>query len=244
MLDNNIAYINKYSKAKQSLDFFAKFVEPKEIDTVLDLQEFIYDRILNKEIFVKDNREDFYEALENEGRIFGIYTSQNRLIAYRFITIPGNNVRNMGNDVALPYSEFHKVVHLESTVVHPDFRGLGLQKLTLDYATKWAIAKGYRYLFCTVSPYNPISLKNIMSGELKVRDLKKKYGNETHRGYWRYILERDLSVTCEDCWPKFTFCAIEEIEVQQKLIFEGFVGHHYLKDSQRIAYAKCLCNKK
>ncbi|MGB5823649.1 MAG: GNAT family N-acetyltransferase [Proteocatella sp.] len=133
------------------------------------------------------------------------------------------------------------MIHLETTVVHPDFRGLGLQKLTLDYATKWSIAKGYRYMFCTVSPYNPISLNNIMSGGLKVRDLKKKYGNEEHPGYLRYILSRDLNVSCNDCWPKFKFCPITDIDTQKKLIETGFVGHHYLKSSQRMAYAKCLC---
>lgn len=241
MIINNISLVNKHSETKQSLDFYAKYVEPEELDTVLALQNFIYEKIINKEIFVRDSREEIVEALENKGRIFGIYTTEDRLIAYRFITIPGQSERNMGNDVYLPSSEFHKVVHLETTVVHPDFRGLGLQKLTLDYATKWTIAKGYRYLFCTVSPYNPISLNNIMAGGLKVREIKKKYGNEEHSGYLRYILSRDLSVSCNDCWPNFQFCPITDIEAQRKLIDKGFVGHHYLKDSQRIAYAKCLC---
>lgn len=233
--------VDKHKKPKQSVDFIVKFVEKDELKKVLTLQNYIYDRIENKEIFVRDEYNDFIEAFENGGRIFGIYTPNGRLIAYRFISIPGNSKKNMGYDVHLPESEHHKVVHLETTVVHPDFRGLGLQKLTLDYAIKWTIAKGYRYLLCTVSPYNPFSLKNIMSGELKVRDLKLKYGNENHPGYLRYILARDLGVNCSDCWPKFTLCEITDINSQKKLIDSGYVGHHYLKGTKRIAYARCTC---
>lgn len=241
MIIDNISLINKHSTTKQNMDFYAKYVQHEELNTVLELQDYIYERIVNKEIFVKDSREDFLEAFENEGRIFGIYTKENRLIAYRFITIPGSCKKNMGNDVYLPASEFHKVVHLETTVVHPEFRGMGLQKLTLDYATKWSIAKGYRYLFCTVSPYNPVSLNNIMGGGLKVRELKKKYECEEHPGYLRYVLFRDMSVSCSECWPEFKFCSINDIEAQKKLIDKGYVGHHYLKGTQRVAYAKCLC---
>ncbi|MGB5823647.1 MAG: hypothetical protein WBH44_06200 [Proteocatella sp.] len=97
MIIDNISLVNKHSETKQNLDFYAKYVESEELNTVLALQEFIYERIVNKEIFVRDNREEFLEALENKGRIFGIYTTQGRLIAYRFITIPGNDERNMGN---------------------------------------------------------------------------------------------------------------------------------------------------
>lgn len=241
MVGNSISLVNKHSKAKQNMDFYVKYVELKEIPEVLKLQDYIYEKITRKEIFVRDTEEDLVEALNDKGIIFGIYTNEGRLAAYRFINVPGESSHNMGHDVYLPKSEFHKVVHLETTVVHPDFRGLGLQKLTLDYATKWSVANGYRYLFCTVSPYNPVSLNNIMGGELKVRNLKKKYPTEEHDGYLRYILSRDLSVICKDCWPKFIFCNIEDIESQMKLIESGYTGHHFLKSSQSIAYAKCMC---
>lgn len=241
MVGNSISLVNKHSKAKQNMDFYVKYVEPKEIPEVLKLQDYIYEQITRKEIFVRDTEEELIAALNDKGIIFGIYTNEGRLAAYRFINVPGENSHNMGNDVYLQKSEFHKVVHLETTVVHPDFRGLGLQKLTLDYATKWSVANGYRYLFCTVSPYNPVSLNNIMSGELKVRNLKKKYATKEHDGYLRYILSRDLSVICKDCWPKFIFCNIEDIESQNKLIESGYTGHHFLKSSQSIAYAKCMC---
>ena len=241
MIAENISLVNRHSNTKKSMDFYAKYVEASELEIVLALQEYIYERIPNKEIFVKDTVEDFLEAFENNGRIFGIYTNEGRLIAYRFITVPGESSKNMGNDLYLPHSEFHKVVHLETTVVHPDFRGMGLQRLTLDYAIKWTIANGYRYLFCTVSPYNPVSLYNIMSGGLKIKALKMKYGNDEHPGYLRYVLFRDLSVSCAECWPEFTMMPILDIEGQQKMIDKGYTGHHYLKNTQSIAYAKCIC---
>ena len=241
MIAENLSLINTYAKTKPSMDFYAKYVEFSELENVLALQQYIYDRIPNKEIFVRDTMDDFIEAFENQGRIFGIYTNEGRLIAYRFITVPGESPKNMGNDLYLPRSEFHKVVHLETTVVHPDFRGRGMQRLTLDYATKWAAAHGFRYLFCTVSPYNPVSLNNIMSGGLKVKDLKLKYGNDEHPGYLRYVLFRDLSISCAECWPDFTMLPILDIEGQQKMLEKGFTGHHFLKTSQSIAYAKCSC---
>lgn len=241
MVGSNISLVNKHSKAKENVDFYVKYVEQKDVPEVLKLQDYIYERIPLKEIFVRDTEEDLRKAIDDKGIIFGIYTKDDRLAAYRFINVPGETEHNMGADLYLPKSEYHKVVHLETTVVHPDFRGLGLQRLTLDYAVKWTVAKGYRYLFCTVSPYNPVSLNNIMSGGLKARHLKKKYGNEEHDGYLRYILYRDLSVVCDECWPDFIFCSISDIEGQKKLIESGYTGHHFLKSSQSIAYAKCRC---
>lgn len=241
MIGSSISLVNRHSKTKQNVDFYVKYIEPTEINEVLELQDYIYDRLEIKEIFVRDTEAELRNALADKGIIFGIYTKEGRLAAYRFINVPGENENNMGKDLYMPKSEYHKVVHLETTVVHPDFRGLGLQKLTLDYAIKWTIANGYRYLFCTVSPYNPVSLNNIMAGGLKARHLKKKYATDEHDGYLRYILYRDLSVICYDCWPKFVFCNINDIERQIKLIESGYTGHHFLKKTQSIAYAKCTC---
>lgn len=241
MVGTNISLVNKHSNPKENVNFYVKYVEPNEIPEVLKLQNNIYDKIERKEIFVKDTEEELTSAIKDKGKIFGIYTKDGQLAAYRFINVPGENSHNMGKDLCLPKAEYNKVVHLETTVVHPDFRGLGLQKLTLDYATKWSIANGYRYLFCTVSPYNPVSLNNIMAGGLKARNLKKKYATEEHDGFLRYILYRDLSVICGDCWPKFIFCDINDIECQCKLIESGYAGHHFLKKNQTMAYAKCMC---
>ena len=59
MIAENLSLINTYSKTKPSMDFYAKYVEFSELENVLALQQYIYDRIPNKEIFVRDTMDDF-----------------------------------------------------------------------------------------------------------------------------------------------------------------------------------------
>src|SRR5699024_1882774 len=138
-------------------------------------------------------------------------------------------------DINLNKNELLKVAHLETTVVHPDYRGNNLQHrlgtIMIDLATQ----KGLTQLTCTVSPLNYYSLRNNMNNGLKIKALKPKYG-----GMLRYILHKKLN-TDTDYGKKLDTINIfmEDIEEQIRLLKNGYIGFE-LHEDRTIDYIKFL----
>lgn len=173
-------------------------------------------------------------------KILGVFNEHNDLIAYRYVGFPGYDEKNLGYDINLNEKELGKVVHLETTVVHPDYRGNGLQSTTLEQMIPVVKNMGYMHLLCTVSPQNFYSLFNIMKNGLKIKALKKKYGtdNSGKDGLWRFILHRNLEPVSLLNPREIFKTAISDINRQEKLIKEGFIGYWLLKESRELSYIR------
>lgn len=230
--------INKETLTYERYDI--KFVERHQLKDVLLLQEYIYELLPIKEIFVKDTEEELIDALERGGKIFGVFNEEQRLISYRFISFPNASDKNMGREIGLQENELSEVVHLETTLVHPDYRGNQLQKKTLEVAVKYIEALGYRHLICTVSPYNIFSLTNIIDSGLQIKALKKKYGTAFHEGYLRYILHKDLVYPIAPILSESKATRIDDFDMQKKLIKNGYIGYKVKKDVKKIEYAQIV----
>lgn len=214
-----------------------RLVETQEMDKVCRLQQTVYDALPNKNLLYMDSEADMLDALYSGGKILGVFTAEEALIAYRYISLPGDSAENLGRDIWLPSRELERVVHLETTVVHPDYRGNKLQKRTLDKVFELIEPMDVSHVMCTISPFNVYSLKNIMSGGLRIKALKKKYGDaEGGNGMWRFILHRDLK--SEQLMRAMDSKAVrmEALETQQALIHEGYVGHTLLPAHRVIQY--------
>ena len=133
-----------------------------------------------------------------------------------------------------------KVAHLETTVVHPEYRGNSLQSLTLQQAIPMVKDLGYSHLLCTVSPQNIYSLYNIIKNGLRIKALKKKYGSEKDGkdGLWRFILHRNLEPRAVRKVSQNFGIPIGDLERQSKLIDEGFVGLWLYKESKTLNYVR------
>lgn len=111
------------------------------------------------------------------------------LIAFHTAVVPGaSSPDNLGIDVGLPTEALGQVAHLENCVVHPDFRGNGLQRLLAVHLIEALAADGIRYLCETVAPGNWPSIKSTLDNGLIMTALKKKYGE-----HWRYLFVRDTT---------------------------------------------------
>lgn len=232
--------IRKNEDSKMEEAFEMRFVNKHELDLVLELQALIYDGITRKEIFVRDTYEELINALDHNGRIFGVFNERNHLISYRFISFPGVSSSNMGRDIGLSKESLDKVVHLETTVVHPDYRGNKLQSITLKEALRYIDKKNHHHLICTVSPYNPHSLKNIMEAGLQIKALKQKYGSHGDPGVWRFILHKN---TLEDpiAVPEGGILFnLEDLKPQKYLIEKGFIGYKLKTDNKIVHYTKMM----
>jgi ribosomal protein S18 acetylase RimI-like enzyme len=179
-----------------------------------------------------------YEDLKNGAKVIGVRNNRGKLISYRYIGFPGKDSRNLGYDINLPKDELDSVVHLETTVVKPIYRGNNLQSLTLEIATELVKEEGYKHLLCTVSPYNFFSLYNVMKNGLKIKKLKKKYARtENEEGMWRFILHRDLKNPYSNP-VDLVVSKWANLEKQKELIEDGYIGFEIFKDTRLLNYMK------
>lgn len=219
-------------------EYTTSLLTKDSLNEVIELQLLVYDGIDNKEILYLDSYEAMYEDLKNGAKIIGVRNSKGKLISYRYIGFPGKDSRNLGYDIHLPIDELDGVVHLETTVIEPIYRGNNLQSLTLGLATQLVKEEGYKHLLCTVSPYNFHSLYNVMKNGLKIKKLKKKYAkNPKEEGIWRFILHRDLNNPYSNP-VDLVVSKWANLKKQMELIENGYIGYEIFKDTQLLNYIK------
>lgn len=237
MILNQGYLVKRKSDARHVESYTMRLVEAREIDAVMKLQNLVYEGLPNKEVLYKDTKFEMLDDLYNGAKIIGVFNSVDQLISYRYISFPRHSSKNLGRDISLNLSELDKVVHLETTLVDPMYRGNRLQSLTLEKAIEIIEPMDMKHIMCTVSPYNLFSLFNIMSAGLNIKALKKKYGVEYDDGMWRFILHKDLSIDLRNCFDDTKHLKMDRIHEQKKLIENGYIGYNLVKESQMIQYS-------
>lgn len=219
--------------------YYMKTIGEAELPDVQHLQQYVYDKLPNKDVLVTDSYDTMVRDLEQGGVIIGVYSGSGELVAYRFVTFPQSVEHNLGADLHLSKSALKRVAHLETTLVHPAYRGNSLQSDTLGAALPIIAQKGYQHILCTVSPLNPYSLYNVMSHGLKIKALKRKYASagETD-GLWRFILHRDLEARQGHKIEEWFNIGLSELEHQAELIKAGFVGTWLDREASSLQYVK------
>jgi GNAT superfamily N-acetyltransferase len=217
-----------------------RLIVQQELEEVVALQELVYSKLPNKQVLYMDSYDEMLTDMKLGAKIVGVFNQNQDLIAYRYVGFPGYDDKNLGYDINLPQKELGKVVHLETTVVHPDYRGNGLQSLTLQQMIPVVKEMGYKHMLCTVSPQNYFSLFNIMKNGLKIKALKRKYGdvNSGKDGLWRFILHRNLEPVSLLNPRELLKTSISDLEKQEKLIKEGFIGYWLFTESKELSYVR------
>jgi len=205
---------------KDLVEYKMMFLNEIHLDDILALQDEVFKALEDPDTFVPDTKEFIEKSIlpPKQGRIIGIFTYDG-LIAYRTINFPGEDEKNLGRDIDLSKEDLDKVAHLESTVVHPNYRGNKLQSKMLPHTIKIIKDLGYNFILTTISPYNYPSLKNVMDHKLTIIDLKFRDGE--YGGKLRYLLFVDLNNTDKN----FTDSIIvknTDVLKQQKLLKKGY----------------------
>lgn len=233
-------HLTRKDESKNILEpYIIRMIGMGELFEVEALQQRVYRDLKRKDVLVTDSYEAMAGDLEAGGQILGAYNGSGELIAYRFISFPKLGEHNLGRDLNLGTEMLTKVAHLETTVVHPFYRGNGLQSETLELAFPIIQGKGYRHVLCTVSPMNPHSLYNVMSNGLKIKALKRKYATDHEpNGLWRFVLHKDLEAKSQAKILDWAHVSMSDILFQEKLISEGFVGNWLLREQQQLQYIR------
>ncbi|WP_422485559.1 hypothetical protein [Gudongella sp. DL1XJH-153] len=229
-------------------NYTAKLVSYEALHHMVDLIQRVYDALPNKEVLFVDSYEDMKQDIDEGAKIIGVYGEENQMIAYRYVSFPGLQDRNLGYDVGVPKDELDKVCQLETTVVDPPYRGNNLQYMTLSMMKPIVATEGYKHMVCTISPYNYFSVNNIMRHGLKIKDLKKKYGTlpDNSDGIWRYILHGRIDQKINTPIEKMVNVPMTMIEKQKELLETGFIGHELHRDQSLdyVQYSSLLENSR
>lgn len=238
ILMNNViesGQIRKYWKSSsKELAYDLMLLDESYLIKLMNLQEIIVQNLSDPELFHADSIHFIRDHIHKRGRIIGVI-SEKRLIAYRIVAFPGNDHDNLGIDLKLPKAEFTKVAHLDSFVVHPDYRGNLLQFKTLSPTVRIIRDLNCDHLCATVSPKNYPGVSNLLKGGLVIKELKEKYG-----GKLRYILYQNLKQSINrDIEHKIAVINTDR-EEQEKALMQGYYGYKARKKAEgfEIVYGK------
>lgn len=198
--------------------FEVKVLNPNDLSKLLALQKVVYDSLPNKDILQPLSDDEFLYILEGQGLLIGAFVAE-ELIAFRAVLEPELDAEHLGYAIGLVNdSDLQRVLYQEISIVHPEFRGHGLQKTLAAIIMQQIDTANYDYIAATVMPYNIASLKDKFSQGFYIAGLKYAYGAKL-----RYVFAGDLHNDPMFSEEKITL-SMGDAEAQQKLLKKGFVG--------------------
>ncbi|MEH7525256.1 GNAT family N-acetyltransferase [Bacillus sp. JJ1503] len=207
-------------KEGQKIPFVVQPLTMADVARILNVQDQVISHLNGKNTLQPLTEEEFRYILEGNGMMIGAFVD-GELIAFRALLVPVMDEEHLGIDIGLSESELPKVIYQEISNVLPDYRGNQLQKTLAGLIMK-ELSKddhGYRYVCCTVAPFNIPSLKDKFSQGMRIASLKEKYG-----GSLRYIFVKDLVEIIEPDWSESLFIPMGDTQAQQIKLSEGWRG--------------------
>lgn len=152
-----------------------------------NLMQEVYNRLEDKNIYVCDDLEYVQTYIVDRGFAVVACNISGKIAASFVFRYPMLQADNLGRDIGLAEEELPKVVHMESAVVLPEYRGQGLQYKMLQYAEKIIDTSKFRYFMATVSPDNPASYKTFEKSGYQLIMTKEKYNGLKRRIYCKIV---------------------------------------------------------
>lgn len=191
-----------------------------DLDLVLKVQEQVIQVLKDRETLQPLTREEFQYILEGNGLMIGSFVG-GELIAFRALLVPVADDEHLGWDIGLSEAELSQVIYQEISNVLPAYRGNQLQKILARVIMEELGRQKhpYRYICCTVAPFNIPSLKDKFAQGMQIAALKEKYG-----GRLRYIFVKDLKEGEESAWKETITIPMSDIETQKQKLAKGWRG--------------------
>ena len=156
----------------------------EEAEAVYRLQNEVRAMMPNPELFMPDTLENIQSYLEHD-LCLGAWDGE-RLGAYFILRYCGHSEHNYAAFMGIPEAEWDHWANADSVIVHPDWRGNGLQRILLEDALP-LLRPGIVGIGATVSPGNPYSLNNAKASGFEIVCRREMYG-----GHDRYLLAKHL----------------------------------------------------
>ncbi|MFO1443315.1 GNAT family N-acetyltransferase [Bacillus sp. Bva_UNVM-123] len=213
-------YEGTLKKEEETQYFHVQILTSEHLQEILQVQAEVVSKLNNQSTLQPLTEEEFQYILDGHGLMLGAFVG-NELIAFRALLAPIIDDEHLGRDIGLKDDELPSVIYQEISNVLPAYRGNQLQK-TLAILIMEELAKqehSFRYVCCTVAPFNIPSLKDKFSQGMQIAALKVKYG-----GSLRYIFVQDLQHTNHLDWTETVYISMDDTSAQQLKLAEGFRG--------------------
>ncbi|MFG1480232.1 hypothetical protein V5F53_16490 [Xanthobacter sp. V4C-4] len=168
------------SAASPAVSLRARDLGPEHLDAVEHLHRLAVGPVARPEIVKPESRAYFEGILSGRGRVVGLLEGE-RLVAYGILQHDHTPADGPHRLLKLPVET--AVGRLAGASVHPDYRGLGLQRRVI--AERVAAAPPHMVLFSTAAPVNAPSWSNLLSGGFPIVGIERFFG-----GYARYVMVR------------------------------------------------------
>ncbi|MCG1028474.1 GNAT family N-acetyltransferase [Virgibacillus halodenitrificans] len=216
-MEESIIEHGKLQKSREPFEI--RLLAMKNMDEILLLQEVVRQTVTQSDSLQPLSEEEFENILSGNGFMIGIYVKEN-LIAFRAMLIPPvDDPEHLGSDAGLTDEAKRSMMYSEISVVHPEFRGNGLQTQMGKVVMEKIDKSRFRYVATTVAPFNIPSLKDKIALGMKIIALKEKYN-----GKLRYVLFRDFKAKRDTPAMQSKTVGMPQTEVQQQLLQEGYRG--------------------
>ena len=166
--------------------FLLRFAGKEDIAGIQKLQDAVYDALPDKSIFMKDTEEEISTSIDLDWCLV-TEAADGRLAAYTVVVANRISPQNLGHYLDYSEEEMRECVTYDTTYVHPDFRGYGLQRLFIPMKDEAGRSMGARWALCTVAPDNTHSLSNVNALGFEVIGRKEMYGGKD-----RFVLRKEL----------------------------------------------------
>lgn len=175
---------------RRSITGLVKKCSIADIDELVDFQQEVVSLLPNSGLFQGHDRAKLEEDFKKGYDVVGVYNIlKNKLMAIMVFYPPSEfEEDNLAMDAGLEKSDMLKTCVISVIAVHPNYRGLGIQRYLLNLAEKMASEYNTSFLTATVSPINQHSLQNFLDKRFEIRNEKIKYGDKN-----RYILMKILN---------------------------------------------------
>ena len=203
-----------------------KILSAIELSDLLNLQNEALKHLSDSSSLQPLSEEEFMNIFDDKGIVLGVFKQQ-ELIAFRALLKPVIDEEHLGLDIGLEKEELEQVMYQEVSVVHPNYRGHGLQKTMGNYIMNEVDTEKYRYVCATVAPFNIPSMKDKFDQGLQIVDLKMKYG-----GLLRYIFLKDLNNKSRIKRTKKIIISMNDIETQQHHLQTGWSGVNIVNENE------------
>ena len=202
-----------------AIPYRLRFLGPDDLPALEAFRAFIFDRLPDIDAYFPETPDFAGLHLGERGVTLGL-EADGRLIACAILGLPQPGMPAFVDDLPQPRPAVTATAHMASCMVHPDFRGNGLQRLLVGMRTFHALGAGRTHLFSRVALSNPLSLSNLLAGGFVVRRVLVM-----HSGRLRYLLHRDMGAG-RPAWTPGSerVIAVPEIEEQRAVIEAGWVG--------------------
>ena len=152
----------------------------EDIEPFIALLSYVKQNMEQKEWLYLDSPDEVREMMRNGTMALWVAVDGKRIVGAFDTLNPKLSAYNYGYTIGLTDEELLRVIHMDTAVVHPEYRGKGLQKHLMQCAEMDLADSGKHILMCTVHPQNRFSLNNVLSLGYSICNTIAMYGSERH----------------------------------------------------------------